>query len=79
MVKVTHNIFLLSCVFLLTGCFGIGETDTAAVDDSGLLKHSGIGYEVRVPASWEVVDNSRITVPVHGKIELALRSLVNRR
>lgn len=32
-----------------------------------------------MPASWEEVDASKITTPVSGKIEFALRSLVNKR
>lgn len=69
---------LLFLPFFLVGCFGGGEGVTT-VDDSGLIKHVGTGYSIRVPASWEKVDPTKIVAPVEGAIELAMRSLVNKR
>lgn len=69
--------FLIS--FLLAGCFGGGTDAVDSVDTAGLIKHTGNGYIMRVPASWQAVDNDKVTAPVVGKIELALRSLVNKR
>lgn len=34
---------------------------------------------MKIPASWEVVDPTTITTPINGQVELALRSLVNKR
>ena len=62
------------CLFVLCSC-----GSTATVDNSGLVQHTGIGYQVKIPASWEVVDNTKITTPTNGKIELAVRSLVDQR
>lgn len=71
---------LIGLSLLLTGCFGIGgDTTSNEVDSAGLVKHTGTGYTLRVPASWQAVEASKITAPVAGKIELALRSLVNKR
>lgn len=68
-------------VFLLSGCLGFGGDTPSAdvVDSAGLVKYTGTGYTLRVPASWQALEPSKITAPVAGKIELALRSLVNKR
>ncbi|MBP6921709.1 hypothetical protein KBB89_04160 [Candidatus Gracilibacteria bacterium] len=71
--------FFLTLPVLLAGCFGSETTGADAIDSSGLIKHTGTGYTLRVPASWESVDSTKIAVPVAGKIELALRSLINKR
>lgn len=71
---------LIGLSLLLTGCFGSDSADTGdTVDSAGLVKYTGTGYTLRVPASWQAVEASKITAPVAGKIELALRSLVNKR
>lgn len=71
--------FLFATLLLLTGCFGGDSPVVDSVDTAGLIKHTGNGYTMRVPASWQGVDNEKITAPVSGKIELAFRSLVNKR
>lgn len=71
---------IFGTAFLLVSCFWNSPTDTVdAVDSAWLIKHTGTGFSLRVPASWEEVDASKITAPVSGKIEFALRSLVNKR
>lgn len=71
---------LVLCVFLLSGCLGFGTaSSTDVVDDSGLIKFTGTGYTLRVPASWQAVEPTKIATPVAGKVELALRSLINKR
>lgn len=79
--KIFSRLFMLiSLSLLLTGCFGSDTTATTdTVDSAGLVKYTGTGYTLRVPASWQAVEPSKITAPVAGKIELALRSLVNKR
>jgi hypothetical protein len=71
--------FFFVISFLLTGCFGSDTPAADAVNAAGLIKHTGNGYTMRVPASWHAVDSAKVTAPVVGKIELALRSLVNKR
>lgn len=80
--KTFSRFFLLVFMtLLLSGCFDIGSDTPAAdvVDAAGLVKHTGNGYVIRVPASWQAMDTAKVTTPVAGKIELALRSLVNKR
>lgn len=67
---------LFLCTFILSGCFG---SDEVVVDDAGLVKNTGIGYTLRVPASWAAVDASKIVTPTRGKLELAMRSLISKR
>lgn len=74
-----RTIILLSsvCLLLLSSC---GSTDTAAsTDESGLKKYSGIGFTLKAPAAWEQVDVTKISAPIRGKFELAMRSTVNKR
>lgn len=71
--------FFLFLPLLLAGCFGGDDENINAVDDSGLLKHVGTGYSIRVPASWEKLDPTKIVAPVQGTIELVMRSFVNKR
>jgi hypothetical protein len=66
--------------FLLASCLWIGGTSSPdSVDNSGLVKYTGTGYALRVPASWEKVESSKISAPVTGKIEVAMRSPVNKK
>ena len=74
MKKLLKTILLLlftSC--LLVAC---GE-DT--VDDSGLVRYRTNTFEMRVPASWETIDNADMTAPVRGTVELAMRSQISNR
>lgn len=75
----SHLFVFIGFSILLTGCFGNDTATTDTVDSAGLVKYTGTGYTLRVPASWQAVEASKITAPVAGKIELALRSLVNKR
>jgi hypothetical protein len=79
MVKYFSIFLALNCSMILSGCLGFGSSTTPTTDASGLSKHQGLGYAISIPASWEIVDNSHISAPVHGTLELALRSTVNRR
>lgn len=64
-------------LLVLTGC-GTSTTPTA-VDTSGLTKYSWIGFSIKTPASWEQVDVTKVSAPIRGKFELAMRSLINKR
>lgn len=66
---------ILSIIFLAS-C-----TTTAPEDgqENGLKKISGVGFTIKVPASWEEVNIEKISAPIRGKFELAMRSTVNKR
>ena len=69
---------IILCTFILSGCLGFGTT-TTGTDDSWLSKYQWVGYTIKTPTSWKIVDKANISSPAHGTLELALRSLVNRR
>lgn len=69
------SLLVSACIF--GGSSGTASTTT--VDASGLKKHVWAGFSISIPTSWEVVSPDTITTPVTGKIELAVRSLVNKR
>ena len=62
-------------LFILSSC---GEADTTT-ESSGLKKYSWIGFTLKIPASWEEVDLTKISAPIRGKFEMAMRSTVNKR
>jgi len=64
-------------LFLLTGCGT--TTPVPAPDESGLAKYPWIGYTIKLPASWEQVDITKVSAPIRWKFELAMRSMVNKR
>ena len=62
-------LLLFISAFLLSGGLGFGSDTPAAdtVDSAGLIKYTGTGYTLRVPASWQALEASKITAPVQAR------------
>lgn len=76
MKKIFSLFILFSLLFALTSC---GEDTDTQVAADGLESFRANMFAMEVPASWEKLETSAITAPIHGTVELAMRSLKNTR
>jgi hypothetical protein len=68
------SIFLLMSFLFLTGCFW-GNSESS---EQGLVEYKEEKFSLQLPASWQMVPESRLPEPNSGKLALAYESPTQR-